>query len=371
MTAVGRSTIEETKKDVESFEVPSGGYCRVIYGDTDSVMALYPNGSSQSLEALFSCGSALAEAITEKTGLVLEMEEVFTRMVLWKKKRYAALAVASPTAEPHTVLKGVEIVRKDACELARQSGKEIMDALLMKGDLPGAVKAACRGLIKVGQAPPPYDILALSKTLRADYKDPDALYHVEVAKRKALRGAGIARSGDRISCIVIASQVARVVDKIEDLDFAKENGLLFVLSVGTAMKPRSVRPPPFSLVCVYNLRSSRRHGLLRGHVEQAVHEITGDTTSDISPGPPVETPTVYGVHRARGASTYEQSSHNLRPFHEPVEKRSQDQRLLRESVARSRGELPLSRTILPGEGGGRRGFPGTGKSCEEGEGMRN
>ncbi|EZG43728.1 DNA polymerase [Gregarina niphandrodes] len=150
-TAWGRRVLSRTKEKLES----SFG-CTVVYGDTDSLMidsGIYDEGAS-----LANCQQALNKA-TEFTKeinkthskLELEVECVFKKMLLLNKKKYAALKVdfahtGAPTKggtgtggtgvgvggkwTTSLVVKGVDIVRRDWCELTRKIGYQILDIVL-------------------------------------------------------------------------------------------------------------------------------------------------------------------------------------------------------------------------------------------------
>lgn len=58
--------------------------------------------------------------------LEIDIDGVFKSLLLLKKKKYAALVV-EPTADGHYItkqeLKGLDIVRRDWCDLAKETGK--------------------------------------------------------------------------------------------------------------------------------------------------------------------------------------------------------------------------------------------------------
>lgn len=58
--------------------------------------------------------------------LEIDIDGVFKSMLLLKKKKYAALSVVrSPDGTYHTSqeMKGLDIVRRDWCDLAKEAGK--------------------------------------------------------------------------------------------------------------------------------------------------------------------------------------------------------------------------------------------------------
>ena len=57
--------------------------------------------------------------------LEIDIDGVFKSMLLLKKKKYAALAIEKVGEKyvTHQELKGLDIVRRDWCELAKEAGK--------------------------------------------------------------------------------------------------------------------------------------------------------------------------------------------------------------------------------------------------------
>ena len=57
--------------------------------------------------------------------LEIDIDGVYKSMLLLKKKKYAALAMTKvgDKYETHQELKGLDIVRRDWCQLAKEAGK--------------------------------------------------------------------------------------------------------------------------------------------------------------------------------------------------------------------------------------------------------
>lgn len=128
----------------------------VIYGDTDSIMI---NTNSRSLEEVFKLGnkvrrpdavqsppsgrfaprfdlllspSSQVKAEVNKLYKLLEIDidGVFKALLLLKKKKYAALVVENHGEGRYSVkqeLKGLDIVRRDWCDLAKECGKYVKE----------------------------------------------------------------------------------------------------------------------------------------------------------------------------------------------------------------------------------------------------
>ncbi|MEZ5064785.1 MAG: DNA polymerase II [bacterium] len=113
---------------------------RVLYGDTDS---LFVESGAENAEAAHAIGERLAEELNAELAehvketwrveslLTLEFEKVFLRLFLpplrhstaGAAKRYVGLEDAKP--EPKVVFTGMEVVRRDWTELAKQVQREL------------------------------------------------------------------------------------------------------------------------------------------------------------------------------------------------------------------------------------------------------
>ena len=116
VTCNGRAMIEKTRDLVQSFLK-----CKVIYGDTDSVMIHFED-ESISIKEAFAQGEKAADYISDqfREDVTLEMEKVYMPYLLIAKKRYAGLMKHTPNKTGEIVLekmdaKGVELVRRDNC----------------------------------------------------------------------------------------------------------------------------------------------------------------------------------------------------------------------------------------------------------------
>jgi DNA polymerase elongation subunit (family B) len=158
----------------------------------------------------------------------LEMEKFFNPLVLYKKKRYAGLCFESADDEGHMCAKGIEMIRRDASPLLRQTQKSVLDALVVHGD-PDMAVARLEDALEYVLAVPvggPFACLAESKNLSAKYVNPDSMAHVAVQTLMNKRNPGSGpRVGERVSFVVIASETPRVVDKVDGVAFAEEHKL--------------------------------------------------------------------------------------------------------------------------------------------------
>ena len=127
VTRLGRETLQTTANVAEK-ELS----LEVIYGDTDSIMI---NTRQTDLATVKKLGHEVKRAVNKRYKLLeLEQDGIFKSMLLLKKKKYAALVVKAENAdgtlelEPET--KGLDLVRRDWCELSKRAGRYVLDRLL-------------------------------------------------------------------------------------------------------------------------------------------------------------------------------------------------------------------------------------------------
>uniref|UniRef100_A0A6I8NI40 DNA polymerase n=1 Tax=Ornithorhynchus anatinus TaxID=9258 RepID=A0A6I8NI40_ORNAN len=141
VTYKGREILMRTKELVQKMNL------EVIYGDTDSIMI---NTNSADLDEVFKLGNKVKSEVNRLyRRLEIDVDGVFKSLLLLKKKKYAALVV-EPTADGRYAtrreLKGLDVVRRDWCDLAKDAGKaasrEETGRSLARGAPPVPVKAA-------------------------------------------------------------------------------------------------------------------------------------------------------------------------------------------------------------------------------------
>lgn len=101
--------------------VEKQGY-QVIYGDTDSIMV---NTKSTELPEAKRIGLAMKKLVNQgRRYLELDIDGVYERLLLLKKKKYAGLAVDLNDEKKKTPeLKGLDIVRRDWSDMAKKVGE--------------------------------------------------------------------------------------------------------------------------------------------------------------------------------------------------------------------------------------------------------
>uniref|UniRef100_A0A8B9F9U7 DNA polymerase n=1 Tax=Amazona collaria TaxID=241587 RepID=A0A8B9F9U7_9PSIT len=204
VTHKGREILMHTKEMVQKMNL------EVIYGDTDSIMI---NTNSTNLDEVFKLGNKVKSEVNKLYKLLeIDIDGVFKSLLLLKKKKYAALTV-EPTGDGKYVtkqeLKGLDIVRRDWCDLAKETGNYIIGQILSDQSRDIIVENIQRRLIEIrenvtnGQIP--VNQFEINKALTKDpqdYPDKKSLPHVHVAMWINSQGGRKVKAGDTVSYII-------------------------------------------------------------------------------------------------------------------------------------------------------------------------
>ncbi|RVD90002.1 uncharacterized protein DFL_000985 [Arthrobotrys flagrans] len=128
-TSQGREILRSTKELAESSQL------RVIYGDTDSVMI---NTNVDIYADAIKIGNDFKKAVNDRYRLLeIDIDNVFQRLLLHSKKKYAALNFS---ADGKTVVevKGLDMKRREYCQISKDVSSWILKEIL-SGDDPDAV----------------------------------------------------------------------------------------------------------------------------------------------------------------------------------------------------------------------------------------
>ncbi|XP_012281139.1 DNA polymerase alpha catalytic subunit [Orussus abietinus] len=203
VTAKGRDILQNTKHLVETMNYD------VIYGDTDSIMI---NTNILDYEEVFAVGKKIKQEVNKLYKKVeLEIDGVFKYLLLLQKKKYAAVIINKlPNGQLETVQehKGLDIVRRDWCQLACETGRNILDQLLSDQSTETRLENIFEILQTVAknvrEEKVPLKSLLITKQLSKNPNDyPDKKQaHVNVALRSNKEGGRMWKIGDVISYII-------------------------------------------------------------------------------------------------------------------------------------------------------------------------
>ncbi|KAE9552614.1 hypothetical protein FO519_004162 [Halicephalobus sp. NKZ332] len=183
ITFKGRQILESTKNLVEN-----SGYT-VIYGDTDSIMV---NTNSVDLAAAKEVGNKTKWMINKNYKcLAMDIDGVYKRLLLLKKKKYAGLSIDLVNENRFTrEMKGLDIVRRDWSTLTKEVGEHIVNIILwsnQRDEMVEKIREALKRIkediegMKLGLEK--FEILKKLTHKPEDYKDAKSQPHVLVALR--------------------------------------------------------------------------------------------------------------------------------------------------------------------------------------------
>lgn len=205
VTCKGRDILMATKTLVERLNH------NVIYGDTDSIMI---NTNSQDFDEVYKIGGNIKKAVNSIYKHVeLDIDGVYQKLLLLKKKKYAAVAVTQKDGktEYSYEFKGLDIVRRDWSKISSNTGKVVLDILLSNSgkEMDERVEAIFETLSTLGKDLQdeniPLSMLEITKQLTkapSEYADMSSLPHVQVADRMNTQKNRRFKKGDMIDYII-------------------------------------------------------------------------------------------------------------------------------------------------------------------------
>lgn len=247
VTAYGRKQILFAKEAIEIFYGPATNRnnctAKVVYGDTDSLFVAFNPKNPETGERLEGREARQATIdITDEAGHFItkvlapphdfEFDKAFDPMLMFSKKRYAGNMYENNADDYVHKYMGIALKRRDNAPIVKTIFGGAMKMLLDKRDVAGAfkfVKDKClelvEGKVSLGQ-------LTVTKSLRADYANPQSIAHKVLADRITQRDPGNAPvAGERIGYVYISAKSGQEVsklqgDRIETPLYVKENNLI-------------------------------------------------------------------------------------------------------------------------------------------------
>ncbi|XP_037414948.1 DNA polymerase alpha catalytic subunit-like isoform X2 [Triticum dicoccoides] len=184
----------------------------VIYGDTDSIM-IY-TGLDDISKAKSIAGKVIQEVNKKYRCLEIDLDGVYKRMLLLKKKKYAAIKVAlDGSLRENIERKGLDMVRRDWSLLSKEIGDFCLNQILSGGTCDDVVESIHNSLVQVqaqmksGQIELEKYIITKSLTKAPeDYPDAKNQPHVQVALRLKQNGFSGCSAGDTVPYIICSQQ---------------------------------------------------------------------------------------------------------------------------------------------------------------------
>ncbi|KAL8842976.1 MAG: hypothetical protein Q9205_003670 [Flavoplaca limonia] len=209
-TFKGREILRSTKDLAESTQL------QVIYGDTDSVMI---NTNVDNIAEALKVGTEFKRSVNERYKLLeIDIDNVFRRLLLHAKKKYAAINMLEVDGKyvDKLEVKGLDMKRREYCALSKEASSRLLNDIL-SGEDPEAVVSKVHEYLRElstkmreEKIPKPKYIIytKLGKNPR-DYPNPDSMPQVQVALR-ALAAGKTVRVNDVISYILTSSSTCSI-----------------------------------------------------------------------------------------------------------------------------------------------------------------
>ena len=216
--------IDDTKKAVEA----NYEGCKVIYGDTDSVMIVLPRGMED--KDRFDLCKRIGEELTEtlyKAPNVLEFEKLYSSYILYGKKFYSGIYQEYYNGPKHREDKGIKSVKRDTSPLAKDILNELLDILHNEQNTIRVIKRAKEYVLDVLNGRLSETKFIMSKKLGAAYKNPNIphAYLSNVVNKRS--GMDVYTPGDRVPYIFAKNPLfgkgTQQYLRVEDPKYAKDN----------------------------------------------------------------------------------------------------------------------------------------------------
>ncbi|KAL8832715.1 MAG: hypothetical protein Q9170_004777 [Blastenia crenularia] len=204
-TFKGREILRSTKDLAESTQL------RVIYGDTDSVMI---NTNADNIEEALKVGNDFKRSVNERYKLLeIDIDNVFRRLLLHAKKKYAAVNMLEVDGKyvDKLEVKGLDMKRREYCALSKEASSRLLNEILSGEDPEVVIRKVHEYLRELSskmreeKIPKQKYIIytKLGKNPR-DYPNPDSMPQVQVALRALAAGKSV-RINDVIAYITTSA----------------------------------------------------------------------------------------------------------------------------------------------------------------------
>nr|ABD14869.1 PolA precursor [Thermococcus sp. GT] len=208
--------VEEIAYDGYVYDIEVEGTHRffangILVHNTDGFFATIPGADAETVKK--KAKEFLKYINAKLPGLLeLEYEGFYVRGFFVTKKKYAVI-----DEEGKITTRGLEIVRRDWSEIAKETQARVLEAILRHGDVEEAVRIVKDVTEKLSKYEVPPEKLVIHEQITRELKDYKATGpHVAIAKRLAARGIKI-RPGTVISYIVLKGS-GRIGDRAIPFD---------------------------------------------------------------------------------------------------------------------------------------------------------
>jgi DNA polymerase elongation subunit (family B) len=227
-----------------------GGVGSVILKNTDSLMVAFPmeftdkNGvirkrtGAEAIQHAIDKGMDASKKFKAylKPPHDLEMEKVFHPFILISKKRYCAMKYESDPTKGKFSSMGVALKRRDNAPIVKKVYGGVIDIIMKEQDISKSIGFLQQSMGDLIDGKYALEDLIISKSLRADYKDPTRIAHKALAERMGERDPGNKpQVNDRIPYVYVdisertkgKGKKEKVLqgDRIEHPEYIRKNNL--------------------------------------------------------------------------------------------------------------------------------------------------
>ncbi|KTW27076.1 hypothetical protein T552_02568 [Pneumocystis carinii B80] len=206
ITYKGREILRNTKELASSLNL------QVIYGDTDSIMI---NTNIETFEEAMKIGNEFKKHVNERYKfLEIDIDNVYQRMLLHAKKKYAALHLVEIDGKMESKIdvKGLDMKRREYCILAKEASSYVLDQILSGSQTEYVIEKIHDFLrdfankMREGKFQPAKFIIynKLGKNPE-EYPNGKSMPHVQVALKKKEKG-DVVKVNDVIAYIITGNE---------------------------------------------------------------------------------------------------------------------------------------------------------------------
>lgn len=228
-----------------------GGVGSIILKNTDSLLCSFPmdfqdeNGvtrrrtGTEAIQHAIDMGMDASRKFKAylKPPHDLEMEKVFHPFILISKKRYCAMKYENDPKKGKFTSMGIALKRRDNAPIVKKVFGGVIDIIMTKQDINESINFLQRSMTELIDGKYGLEDLIISKSLRADYKDPSRIAHKALADRMGERDPGNKpQVNDRIPYVYVDISNNKTPsgrgklkvlqgDRIEHPDYIRKNNL--------------------------------------------------------------------------------------------------------------------------------------------------
>ncbi len=163
-----------------------------------------------------------------KPPMKLAYEKTLQPFALLSKKRYVGILYEEDPNKGKLKYMGLSLKRRDSCDYLKDTYGQIINIIMNNGSVPMALQHLDQCLTALIKGQVPTDKLAITKSLRSYYKNPQQIAHRVLADRIGQRDPGnMPKAGDRMKFLHFWNPDKNALqgDKIETPEYIAEAGL--------------------------------------------------------------------------------------------------------------------------------------------------